>query len=338
MKTSGTHPTQYLTLDELTVNRKVARRLPPVLAFRYHALPVGKENGSITVAMADPDDRAACEAIATALGAELYVVQSDQLTIDERLAQLWPQEADHFLRLLVWHHASPNADEVQTYAQYVGNLLNGHLRDYHSLDKPEPTFSDLVKEVGHGCDLVIFGEPCQSLIGRLLSGPADCKAAEQMPTSVLIARRPRWPLRRILLVTRGQCLDIVAADWVVRLAQPSRAAVTVLAVQPPMSGTESQALAGGGLADWLTTDTPLGRELRQIAQHLVNWEIDGKLRFRQGLPDWQIKSEVAEGDYDLIIIAADPADWWLRRLLGRLVSPLLGWIDRPVLVAKPPAA
>jgi hypothetical protein len=33
-------------------------------------------------------------------------------------------------------------------------------------------------------------------------------------------------------------------------------------------------------------------------------------------------------------MAADASDWWLRRLLGEVVNPLLHWADRPVLIAK----
>ena len=328
----------YLTLDKLIVNRKVARRLSPALAFRYHAIPVGKANGSITVAMANPYDHTACEEIAEALAAELFVVQGDPVAIDEQLIELWPAEASHRLRFLVSHRDSPIAEEIQAYARYLGDLLKAQLTDSMGADRPETTFDELAEDAKHNINLVIFGEPCQSLIGKLVTGPAGCRAAEHIPTSILITRCPRWPLRKILLITRGQGLDNVAVDWIIRLAQPSGAAVTVLAIQPPLSGPDSRAMAGGGVSDWLTTDTPLGQQLRRIAQQLVNWEIEGKLRFRQGPPDWQIKSEVNEGEYDLVVLAADPEDWWTRRILGRLVGPLLHWIDRPVLVAKPAAA
>ncbi len=329
------HAAQHLTLDDLILNRKVAQRLPASLAFRYHAIPVGKANGSITVAMADPDDEAACEAIATALQAELYVVQGDQATIDQKLAELWPEQVKHKVRLLVYHHASPIAEEVENYGRYLSDLLNGQFIESGRSGGQETTFDELVEQTTQDCDLVIFGEPCQSLFGRLLTGSMGGKAAERLPASVLIARCPRWPLQRLLLVTRGQGMDNVAVDWIIRLAQASGAAVTVLAMQPPLSGADSQALAGGGLSDWLAADTPLGQQLRRIAQQLVTWEIEGKLRFRQGLPDWQIKAEVTEGEPDLIVLAADPDDWWLRRILGRLVGPLLDWVDRPVLIAKP---
>jgi len=338
MMTSGHRVTGYLTLDNLIVNRKVARRLPPTLAFRYHAIPVSKANGSITVAMANPYDQTACQEIAEALEAELFVVQSDLIAIDEQLAELWPAEAGHTLRFLVCHNDSPSSEQIQAYGRYLGELLNAQLTDYGETDRTETTFEDLIEGAKYDINLVIFGEPCQSLLGKLVTGSIGCKAAEQMPTSILITRCPRWPLRKILLITRGQGLDNVAVDWIIHLAQPSGATVTVLAVQPPLSGTDSQALAGRGLSDWLTTDTPLGQQLRRIAQQLVNWDIEGKLRFRQGPPDWQIKSEVNEGNYDLIVLAADPDDWWMRRILGRLVGPLLGWADRPVLIAKPAVA
>jgi nucleotide-binding universal stress UspA family protein len=334
--TAPTAPSgNYLTLDTLVVNRQVARRLPPALAFRYHALPVGKANGTVTVAMANPADKTACREIAAALGASLCVVQGDSAAIDRHLADLWPQEANQVLRLLVHYHASPNAVQVKLYADYLSELLNGYLAECHRTYSPDLPFDRLIKQVGYASDLFILGEPCQSLIGRLVAGSPDRKAAEEMPVSVLAARSPRWPLKRILLVTRGLGLDDVAVEWVTRLARPAGAAVTVLAVQPPLSGADSRALGRGGLADWLTTDTPLGRQLRQIGQQLVMWEIEGKLHFRQGLPDWQIKAEVLDGDPDLIVVAADPSDWWERRLLGRLVGSLLAWVNRPVLVARP---
>lgn len=329
------HATQHLTLDNLILNRKVAQRLPPSLAFRYHAIPVGKANGSITVAMANPDDQSACEAIATALQAELYVVQGDQTTIDQKLAELWPNEVNPEARLLLYHQASPIAEEIKSYGLYLSDLLNGQLIEVSRTGNQQSSMAELVEQAGRDCDLVIFGEPCQSLIGRLLIGSIGGKVVERLPASVLIARCPCWPLKRLLLVTRGQGMDNAAVDWVIRLAQASGAAVTVLAVQPPLSGADSRALASGGLSDWLVTDTPLGQQLRRIAQQLVTWEIEGKLRFRQGLPEWQIKAEVTEGEPDLIVLAADPEDWWLRRILGRLVGPLLDWVDRPVLIAKP---
>lgn len=339
MEVSVPHTTQRLALDGLVINRKLARRLPPGVAFRYRVLPLAEDNGCITVAMADPDDTAARVAVAAALGNRLYIVQAAPQVIDSLLIEIWPEQADHPMRLLVYHQASPIADQVQAYAHYLSDLLGGQLTDFQRVAGPDATFEDLIEEGGRGHDLIIFGEPDQSLVERLLSGPADLKASELMPTSLLIARRSRWPLRRLLLISRGSETDHVAVDWTTRLAQPSQAAVTVLAVVPDMPTMCTPATQiGCGLADWLATDTILGQQLRRIAQHLERWGTEGTLRFRQGPPDRQIQHEVAQADYDLILIAADPASWWLRRLQGELISPLLRRANRPVLIAKPTIA
>jgi nucleotide-binding universal stress UspA family protein len=327
---------QHLALDSLVMNPRLARRLPPALAFRYHALPVAEDKGRITVAMADPDDAIARAAVAAALGTRLYVVQADPAAIDGLLAETWPEETRHALRLLIYHQTSHIADEVQAYAQYLRGILDGDLSYFQTVSGANGSFDDLAQAwCDH--DLVILGEPDQSMVERLSPGPAHLRVAKQVPTSVLIARRPRWPLRRLLLVIRDQEADDIAVDWTARLAQPSGANITVLAIVPQMPAMCNQA-AGmqHGLAEWLATDTALGRQMRRIARRLVNWESKGTLRFRQGPPDWQIQCEVSEGDYDLIVIAADPPGHWLRRLLGELVNPLLHRVDRPVLIAKSP--
>lgn len=324
----------HLALDNLIINPRLARRLPPALAFRYHALPLAEDRDNITVAMADPEDAVARAAVAAALGQRLYIVRAAPETIDELLTQTWPEQTQHSLSLLVYSQASPVAGQVQAYAQYLSHLLGGHLSDFGAAHS-DATFDNLVQETRCDQDLVIFGEPDQSLIERLISGSADLKASQRVPSPVLIARRPRWPLKQILLVTRGYETDDVAVDWVIRLAQPSQALVTVLAVVPDMPSMYNQAARMQcGMADWLATDTPLGRQLRRITQRLTNWGTHSTLHFRQGSPQQQIQCEVAEADYDLIVIAADHSSWWLRRLIGELVTPLLRWVDRPVLVAK----
>jgi nucleotide-binding universal stress UspA family protein len=338
MKVSSSHPTQHLMLDKVVVDPALARRLPPALAFRYHALPIAKDNSHLTVVMADPDDQSACEAIATSLGTKPYLVRADPAAIDKRLAEIWPAETQRTpLHMLVCHQASPIADEVKAYAQYLGDLLNGQLSYLPTETEVEINFDDLVEKARLGHDLVIFGEPDQPLVKRLFSGPVGCQAAERLPTSVLIARQPRWPLKKILLVTRGHEADNIAVDWLVRLAQSSKAAATVLALAPASAAMYQRAATymPHGLTDWLTTDTPLGRQLRRITQQLVNWEVEGTLRFRQGSLSQQIQREISEGNYDLITVAADSTDWWLRRLLGEAVNPLLRWVNRPVLIARP---
>ncbi len=295
--------------------------------------------------MVDPDDVAAREAVAAALGTTPCVVRGAPATIDALLAETWPRENHHALRLLVCanqptprHKRKPagsTADDVlTTYAQAIGTLLGAHVSHFEMAYDTRPILDALADEVDRaGYHLVILEAPAQSLAEQLFSDPADCRAVDRFPTSLLIVRQPRRPLKRILLVIRGEESDNGAVDWTVRLVRPSGAAVTVLAMAPlAMTMYHDTARPEPGLSAWLTPETALGRQMRRVARRLANWEIEGALHLRQGPLDWQIRQEVAERDYDLIVVAAAPDD---RRLPGGIIGPLLRWADQPVLIAKP---
>lgn len=330
------HRHKYLQLDHLAVDINLARLLPAPLALRFRALPVARDEKRITVAMAEPADEVACLQIAAALEAEIYPVQAEPASLDLLLTQVWPNETP--LRCLVYLQHSSVADSVRAYAHYLQTLLHAQLGYFQIEGNLSGSISDLAAAAcGH--DLVVFAEPDQSLMKKLLVGPLGCQAAERIPTSVLLARQPRWPIEKILLVTRGQeGIDDQAIDWLIRLVQATSATVTVLGIVLPMPAVYQRAVTQlpEGPAGWLSTDTPLGRQLVHISNRLENWRIEGMLRFREGTPEQQVRREVACNNYDLIVIAPDPRDWWLRRLIGELVEPLLHWIDRPVLIAKPP--
>lgn len=329
----------YLTLDNLTADSRLARRLPRDVACRLHAIPVAEDGGRITVAMADPDDVEAQNAVATVLGTVPYVVKGDQATIDALLAHLWSEEPP--LHLLAYAPSRLVGDELSDAARLMGELLGARvsfLRTEEDSGAALDAVADLVSRQGY--DLVMCGRSCQPLVDRLFLGPADSRAANRIPTSLLMVQRFKWPLRRILMVVGQDSVETneAALLWAERLARPSGASITALAVVPPLPAMwEGMASMRQGLAPLLTADTSLGRELRRIAERLAEPGIEGRLRLRQGPPDWQLRLEVATGDHDLIIVGADTKNRWLRWLSGGQVSALLRWADRPVLVAKPTA-
>jgi nucleotide-binding universal stress UspA family protein len=327
VRTAKASQLRYLKLDNLAADPELAGRLPPDLAWRYHALPLAEDKGCITVAMAAPEDAEAREAVVAALGPGSYVVKGSAWAIDARLAEIWGN------------------DELWDYTQALGALLGAHLGRMSTAQDVDA----LVKEGGHThCDLVIVAGPargkrCHPLIRRLLSrSTADGVLASQqnaLPFAVLVAPRPRWPLKRILLVICGESADNGAVDWVLRLARPSTAAVTALAVVPPVPAMyHGLSRMEQGLASLLATDTTFGQQMHQVARRLAECKVDGTLRLRQGIPDQQICREVAEGDHDLIVMATKPCRWWLRQLKGDPICSLLSWVDRPVLLAEPTTA
>jgi nucleotide-binding universal stress UspA family protein len=143
-------------------------------------------------------------------------------------------------------------------------------------------------------------------------------------------------VRKILAIISGEEADQAAVDWMIRLARASRSAVTTLAVVPQAPAIYGRnAIEPEGLPTLLTANTPLGRRMSQIAQHLAEWEIEGTLRMRQGPPEWQVRRELIQGDHDLVVVAAMPCGRWLSCLEEDLDNSLFRWTDRPVLIAIP---
>ena len=119
----GPHKSAYLTLDNLTADPALARRLPPDLAWRCHALPLAEDNGRITVVMADPDDAEAREAVVAALGPKSCVVKGSALAIDAQLSEIWGNRAHSRLKLKVCAVPDPLSGELWDYAQALGVSL-----------------------------------------------------------------------------------------------------------------------------------------------------------------------------------------------------------------------
>jgi nucleotide-binding universal stress UspA family protein len=329
--------TAYLAFDDLTLNPRLARRLSRDLAWRFHALPVAEENGRVTVAMANPADAEARDAVVAALGPQsCCVVQSDPKTIDTLLAAIWSEEIKHHMDVLVYAFPSTEAEGLQTYARRVADLLDARV----SCVNASGALDALTREGDCARQgLVILSEPDSSLVRHLMSPPADALVSApsgELHFGVLVARRPRWPLKQILLVIQDAGRHEAAVEWAVRLAGPSGSEVTVLVVVPPVPAMHrGLARMEQGLPSLLSTDTSLGKKLRQVAKQLVDWEVKSTLRMRQGPPDWEIRREVVEADYDLIAVTANPRHRWLQLPEDDVSTRLFRWAERPVLVVKP---
>jgi nucleotide-binding universal stress UspA family protein len=318
----------YLELDELAAHPVLARRLPHDLAWRYHALPLSEDNGRISVVMAEPEDPEARRAVLAALGPTACVVKGSVSAIDARLAEVWGGETGPCLTLSACAFPEPFRDKQWAYTQALCDLLGAHLWQVC-------TEEDL-QALGEGgeharCDLVIFADGSHPLLRHLLSrysAPGQAGAS-----SILVAQRPMWPLERVLLVICGGKEDDAVVDWAVRLAGPSAAAITALAVVPPMPAMYfGLQRMEHSVAALLASDTALGRKMHHVARRLAESNVDSTLCLRQGAPDQQICRKAVEGDYDLVIIATRPCRWWLRQLKGDLVCSLLSWVERPLLI------
>jgi nucleotide-binding universal stress UspA family protein len=314
----------------------LAGLLPPDLACRYHALPVAEDGERITVAMADPGDKDAREAIMAVLGPSACFVRADAQVIDSLLAKFWEKASSPTSELLLWASTRAFADEIEAYAEDLATLLGAHLSRFETPKTGNEAYRVLASEVKRTkADIVILGSNEQTTLNRLLEVRPEYTLADRLSTSLLVVRQPCWPIINVLLVLRNEGKEETAVDWTLRFAQPSCADVTVLPLTLPAPAMcDQDPRLSYSIDTLLTSDSKLGKKLRFVAQRLVDSEINGTLRLREEPPIWQIRFELLEKDYDLIVIDCKPRNRLCRWMLGELVNPLLSRTDIPVLITK----
>jgi len=336
---------KYLEFKKLTYNPHLAKRLPPELAFRFHALPVAEENNKITVAMANPENEEAKVGVLEALGKTAHVVRADSREIDSILTELWPEYHQHLYSLVVWEYSQDSSEEGESstednsvieYANTLSQLIKADVRHFDKIAVTKENIDALNHEIDRrGYELVVAGNEELTKPHRNIFDVAGNKVARLLSTSVLLVRQPRWPIRQILLIPLFNEYDDTTANWVIRLARPSGAFVTILSIFPniPVAyrlGSQMQL----GLDSILASNTTSGIWLRNFSKRLDQWNISGEICLRQGEPDWLIQQEIERKDFDVVVISAEVGSRLTQWLFGGFVGSLLRWADRPVLIAR----
>jgi nucleotide-binding universal stress UspA family protein len=318
---------RYLELDRLTTNPALAQRLPPELAFQYHALPVAEREGCLTIAMANPEDGAARAAVCGALGTTPYLVKGDAKAIDMLLAEMWPEQSPKALHFLVLDQPSEKkhaADaELWAYASALSERLGASL---------EREYSDSILGLHRSdYDLIIMNKAERPAFWQVMAGLKAAQSVNQPPTSLLIVREPVWPLTNLLMVIRCNETSDAALSWIIKMAKPAELAVTLLLVTPflPIIHYDSY------VRSLMSPGTEVGNWLERASQQFEQCQILSAVKIRQGEPVWQLKQELAEGRYDLAVIAYKQAPilkQWLFK--EELVCSLLDDASCPVLIAQ----
>lgn len=328
---AGGAETSWLILDHPHLDADVACSLSAAVACRHHALPVAAANRRVTVAMADPTDVEARVAVASDLGVEPCIVRGDRVSIDRLVSECWRQEEHRQADVAVFVPPGCDAHALRAYAEYLGDLLGAALRSF----SPAASVVDLIEEMDQDAVCAIIGASSDPGSHGLFARSLDRLALSGLSASLIFAREPTWPLRRLLLIVQGETWDREAMDWTLRLAEPSGASVTALAVLPPVpAGCRGPERMEGGLAELLAAETPLGRQMRQVARRLVERDVEGTLRLCQGSPAWEIRRELAEVRFDLLVLDRGPRSRARRSSQGDLAMSLAGTVARPMLVAS----
>jgi len=311
----------------------LASKLPSHLAHQYHAIPIASDKKRVTVAMANPEDPVARQAIRSAVMSPATLVKADSTIIDSLIAKCYLETSNTPLKFLAWTPDEQVNPVNQAYIQSLTKLLTADLTWFEPPEKKGEAYSSLVEAIDTlNTDLLISSFPADSLQQRLALVPSEKKLLRHCLTSLLSIKTPRWPIRQILLVLQDHHVNGCAVEWAILLARASKASLTILPVIPavPVLYANMQ----HALPKLLSSDCQLGSHLRQVARRLVNWEIPGTIKLRDESPEWQIRWEVDEGENDLIIIGADLQNQFQGLVVKDLILPLLNWVHIPVLISQ----
>lgn len=322
-----------LMLDELTLDPELVHLFSSRLASRFHTLPVAKAGGRITVVIADPEDLEARNAIETTLGRTPYFVRGDQAKIDALIHMLYPNlaQASQYI-LALGDHA--RLDTLERCARDIGIALQ--IKDIRQKPIDEGDLISLAHSADYGrCRLVIVEFPERKLLQRILRGSVEISFLRRLPISCLITQGQWTSFETPLLILHGDSSDMIALEWVIKLAYLQPAHVTAVLVLPQVPGMyDGLEKMRYSIPELLHQESMLGRNLRQVMQRLQDHHVKGDLFLKQGIRAWEIRRFLESRRFDLMITAYRPAGRLQRQIQEETLIQMLGWSDRPMLIAK----
>lgn len=233
---------------------------------------------------------------------------------------------------LGYFYEPPLPENGAAYLRYLSRLLNSPPRLLSWL--PGNGADGHTAQEGTDLDLLLYWEPERPWWQRGLGWTPAIRVVERSQASVLVVRRPRWPLRRILLILRADETDEAAIQWLAQLAGSVRVELFVLPIIPPLPAICSHGSIPLQAEVVLAPNTFSGAQLHRLVSLCAAWGIEVQLLLHDREPQRRIEWAARTSNCDLVLLSHEPHHWLHHRLLGELVRPLLRRADRPVLVAR----
>lgn len=308
-----THP--LLDVEHVNPDPDLVGKVPPAWALYYVALPLAREDGEVSVAMAHPENATALAKLSTLLDGPVSPVRSSAAAIRTVLQTFHPRDTQPASGILGWEGESDSQYSTANWTEFLSRTLH------------EPFTLCCAHTSGHNGHvssplqgrhrLLVHGQPAPASLPEVL-GRATC------PVFLLRGAAP-GTVNRVLVILRGFSSDELALDWGARLVHPGGGSLTVL----PVSEHRPSSLVAA-----FTTSGSYRQELDGYFRRPELRNVNTCLTVRQGQPVSQIGDEAAALDYDLIIVGAEGD--------GAFVASVLAELDRrhvhagrPVLVLRP---
>jgi hypothetical protein len=308
-------PYLQLDLNSITIDVQLARRVPYTLSRYYMALPLGQDNGYVSVAMAFPDNVKARQILSRLLRAEVVPVFTPEESILSVLEHIHCPEDRGSHSILAWYDQPQWETAVMAATTMLSDMLQARAT---TSSFPEVSLDEALALAATGqYELVVLPLPANPALSTVLS---------QGTTPLFFVRGERQAMRHILVVMRGFASDEQALDWLIPFAWQHQPTVTLM---PLTNGTDLN------LSQYHHRKSLAGQHLDRCLRRLHDEGMRVDLKFRQGNAIQQVVEEVRGNAYDLLAIAAEAE--------GSFVSQVISAVDRhhahrnrPIFVLKPP--
>lgn len=301
-------------LSDIPIDTELVNQIPYGLALYYLALPLARENGSVSVAMARPDNRAALAALRGLLANNIVPIQGSAEEIRAAIIRYHSQEQPVAPRILAWSETA----EMQSAVAYMANLCGT------SLDVPV-TWLDGT-QVDSETMLTIAREGRYAL--TVLTVPTDIPLPmllRRSTTPMLLVRGDHCRLQRLLFVSRGFASDNHVLEWMMPVWKKGKSATWLPLLHSSLPGVVGS----------LSVNSSVRKQIEQRLQRLEQHHIPVQLRLRQGPLADQVAAEALQEMYDLLVIAAEGQGDFVAEVLQRIEASG-SHANRPIFILKPP--
>jgi nucleotide-binding universal stress UspA family protein len=188
-------------------------------------------------------------------------------------------------------------------------------------------------------DVVVYASRGRRGLSRLLLGSVAEQLVNDVPCSVLIVRKPPEPLKKMLISTTLSEGHDAPIELGKKIAKRTGAPVHVLHVMSQITlGDENFAEQLQLTAEQaIQRGTREGLGFERILQKMTEDGLSSTPLIRYGLVEDEIVREVAEGEYDLVVLGAHsdkPGNRWQNFLIENVTSNVLFDTRCPVLVVR----
>jgi hypothetical protein len=310
-------PTLQLDLNAVTIDVPLAQRVPYALSRYYLALPLGQDNGSVSVAMAYPENAKAQQVLSRLLRAQIVPVFTPTEQLLPALERVYGSQNRENRAVLAWYMQPEWETAVMTTTSMLSETLHISVDTYSSANL---NLNEVFTLAATGeYELIIVPSPAPPVLATFL---------DQVATPLFFVRGEQSTIKRILLVMRGFASDERTLDWLTPFAWSQQATITLL---PLVNGS------GFGLGQYLHQESSAGQHLDRCLRRLHADGITVNLKFRQGNLVQQVVEEISQSTntYDLLAIAAEDAGDFVHQVISAVdQNDVFG--DRPIFVLKPP--